>query len=517
MRAIRHCGGILSLIVVCVALVASPAVRADELLVMPYSCRVVGGEPVLIPSEDRGHPVIGRREQREFRACSPVNPRLCRRWTVHRFDLDCDGRRVPWVDVAAAADATREGRAFVSDDGRFALEMPARWSLPPDAPCARHADEDRPRFGAFRRFCAERLARVRRVTIAMPPGFAPMRGIDGIFVEDSAPRGAVADATPPRHDPTPETRVEDWRREQPEAESVPLPVKKRMPQKEVAALPSPPARAEVPAPKADAPSKAAPSPDPVKREPSASDTAAAGAAPVVPKIINSANAPEPAARAPSRVDETGALPERSFAPPVDEGVRADAEVAGSGESAPDRLAAADHEDAAPMLPVGAAGASLRVDATVVTVGCLLLLTLLTLAVVLRRGRTPAAPALARDIAAVSLGKSGTPDGPRVGAGALTIVPEPLTGRDLAAPPTLSPGPPALLGDAMPRTREEALEVLGMGIAPDVNEAAIKKIIDGLRLSWHPDHARDPEDRALRELRLKQINAAWDIIAGTRAS
>ncbi len=52
----------------------------------------------------------------------------------------------------------------------------------------------------------------------------------------------------------------------------------------------------------------------------------------------------------------------------------------------------------------------------------------------------------------------------------------------------------------------------MGVTPDANEAAIKKIVDGLRQSWHPDRASDPSDRELRELRLKQINAAWDIIA-----
>ena len=59
----------------------------------------------------------------------------------------------------------------------------------------------------------------------------------------------------------------------------------------------------------------------------------------------------------------------------------------------------------------------------------------------------------------------------------------------------------------------ALSVLGMGIGPDVHEAAIKKMVDGLRASWHPDRARDAADRATRELRLKQINAAWDILAG----
>jgi DnaJ-class molecular chaperone len=64
---------------------------------------------------------------------------------------------------------------------------------------------------------------------------------------------------------------------------------------------------------------------------------------------------------------------------------------------------------------------------------------------------------------------------------------------------------------MPRTRVEALEVLGIGVAPSANQAAIKKIVDGLRQSWHPDLAKDEADRAVRELRSKQINAAWDLL------
>jgi hypothetical protein len=72
------------------------------------------------------------------------------------------------------------------------------------------------------------------------------------------------------------------------------------------------------------------------------------------------------------------------------------------------------------------------------------------------------------------------------------------------------------GDAIPSTRDEALQVLGMGVAPDISEAAVKKIVDGLRLSWHPDHAKSPADQEMRDLRTKQINAAWEIITGKRA-
>ena len=66
---------------------------------------------------------------------------------------------------------------------------------------------------------------------------------------------------------------------------------------------------------------------------------------------------------------------------------------------------------------------------------------------------------------------------------------------------------------MPRSRQEALQILGLGVSPNSSEAAIKKIIDGLRLSWHPDLAKSEPDRLMRELRLKQINAAWDLIRG----
>src|SRR5262249_35698400 len=54
---------------------------ADDLLVMPYGCRVVGGRPLLTPAQNQSHRIMGAREQRVFRTCSPMNPTLCRQWT----------------------------------------------------------------------------------------------------------------------------------------------------------------------------------------------------------------------------------------------------------------------------------------------------------------------------------------------------------------------------------------------------------------------------------------------------
>jgi hypothetical protein len=67
----------------------------------------------------------------------------------------------------------------------------------------------------------------------------------------------------------------------------------------------------------------------------------------------------------------------------------------------------------------------------------------------------------------------------------------------------------------PATVFEAYRILGLN--PDAPYAAIKKVVDALRMSWHPDHARDEADRLYREVRIKQINAAWDLLKDARAA
>jgi hypothetical protein len=119
----------------------------------------------------------------------------------------------------------------------------------------------------------------------------------------------------------------------------------------------------------------------------------------------------------------------------------------------------------------------------------------------------------RDLAAVSL-DGRTTTGRDVGF-ARNVVPVNQTGFERQRPAPLDIGPRPNFSDEIPQTREQALQILGMGVTPDVHDAAIKKIVDGLRLSWHPDHAKSAEERQVRELRMKQINAAWDIIGGKR--
>jgi hypothetical protein len=68
-------------------------------------------------------------------------------------------------------------------------------------------------------------------------------------------------------------------------------------------------------------------------------------------------------------------------------------------------------------------------------------------------------------------------------------------------------------DWLPATKREARDVLG--VDPRAGRETIKSTVTRLRRALHPDYALDEEDRLLRERRLKQINAAWEILGGKR--
>jgi len=64
-------------------------------------------------------------------------------------------------------------------------------------------------------------------------------------------------------------------------------------------------------------------------------------------------------------------------------------------------------------------------------------------------------------------------------------------------------------DDIPSTLPEAYRILGVN--GDASPQAVKKMVDALRVNWHPDLAKSDDDRARREVRMKQVNAAWDLI------
>lgn len=498
------------------------AAHAGELLVIPYACRVIDGQTVLTPSDDHGYRVIGPREERDFTACSPSNPEMCRRWKVYRFDVDCGGQRVPWASVSAAADVQRGGRSWI-EGGSLHLDMPPRWNMDPDDPCARRFRVGW-RSGPMSRYCEERRA-TSRAEVVMPVGFAPMLDLDGIFVADDTPSSAGGGSVSVARAelPAPKPSRSDAPASKPAADKTTKALEPPKPKPAAPVAKSEPAAAPAKvSPIAPVKSEPAPASSPALADKTTAPTPVAGAGtPAMPTIINQQGA---AAKAePQKPTSTSAAPPEATAsiaaakePPVVVAMKDTADephFAGTPDNAAAAPANSTHDREAPAVEVTILTTLTKsVSPTLLGIGGVSMLALLALALAYRRNQSEEGFSFARDIDSVDFGgRKGSRDVARAGR---WLSPQP---RGERAPATVSPyqQAPARWGDAIPQSRDEALQVLGMGVAPEVSDAAIKKIVDGLRLSWHPDHAKDAADREMREMRMKQINAAWEIIVGKR--
>ncbi len=475
-----------------------------ERLNMPYDCQFDGERVTMHPSADRSYEIYGRHERETYTACSPVDANRCRTWQMHRFDFSCSGVRVPWID-AAAAGARSEGRDAWVEGGSFHLTMGPMWTN--DRPSFRNRGWWRNRYPRAD-YGGDSGGRV----VTLPPGYAPALGIPVTFT--GTPSDQIAQA------PFPPATVTRSPAAAPKDKTPALP--ERAPRNQTA----PPAA--VPAVVAAAPASPAPAAAP---EVAAAPEAAKAAAPTVaipgsvtPTIINGPSAapapPAPATPAPAQA-----------AGPADKSevrVAGDSQTTGGFETTV-KASAQDAVKDAPGVPAPAVAptetASIPASAhydqkTIVMLGgvaaALLTLTSLLVGGLWRSSRAPKRlpPPSTRDIASITL--DGAPHGASGGT-SLSIYPK-------AAPPTLQAPPPLLPGNAgfgplddvpMPETYAEALEVLGAG--PDASLAAIKKIVDGMRQSWHPDHARSETDRLVRQRRLQQVNVAWDLVSQHRSA
>ncbi|MBO0742130.1 MAG: hypothetical protein J2P51_11970 [Hyphomicrobiaceae bacterium] len=451
--------------------ICATAACAEEMLVMPFRCSMIANRPVLTPSPDEGYRILGQREQRIFTACSPVHPDTCKQWTVHRFDLECAGARVSWASVAVAADGPRNPRAWI-EDGQVRVRMGPWWNMPAGDPCARTGlYEDRWQARQLARYCAERRSSLPPAIVDMPAGFAPMLGTGGFFVATGAPRGGgppqVASGVPPAH-----------------------------------AVPSHPPPAPREATKEVAKRQAAPPDQTSKIPPPALAAAPAiptpAGTPDHPTIINRPEQPQEAPQPPKELPPNAEEGAAKFGAPA---LKQAAEQLPSGRAREDTATGTSQSIEVNL--ISTAGTPVAVLAGLAMIAAL---TAATFAWLRKYDRAYRAGAAAREFASVPL----TP-----AQNALTISAdgEPGVGPSSAA---VQSGSTFLRGPTWtPRNRDEALTVLGMGVTPDATPVVIKKIVDGLRLNWHPDHAKDDADRQVREIRLKQINAAWDILNGAR--
>lgn len=532
------------------------AAAAAERVSMPFDCRYDGARVDLAPSADRSYIILGSHESEIFSACSPADPNRCRSWFVHRFEMECNGSRVAWADVAAAA-MRYYGKPGWVENGRFHLRMGPMWTFEGrDAfregqrRWLRERDAPADRFGGYDE--DGRAYRDGRV-VTLPAGFAPAQGIPVAFSgvpNDPAPVAAVTMPPPSAvRSPTPVAEVAPPRTlrsaqpvaaltSPPKPEPVPeLP--ERAPRREIAAAMAAQATAAAAAPQkpATAPKVAmaeaakpaapsAPSSAPVTSKADEAEPAEPASKPPALTIINgpqSKKQPEPQAEHES---DQAVASDVAEAPVTKTAEPATSDISTGSNKAPAKeevVAAADpvaSESPAPTSFAPAPPAKEKTIITPVTVAAALALALAALAATIGlRRRTPelvhVTPPSSRDYGSISLGGFSPAASPPAIRGSLSVRADPEP-PSIASTPTAPSDSLTVAPDfPVPASYEQALDVLG--VSPDASLAAIKKIVDGLRLSWHPDHARSEADRLYRESRSRQINVAWDLVSEHRSA
>ncbi|MGZ5851476.1 MAG: hypothetical protein ACXWJH_02750 [Hyphomicrobium sp.] len=461
--------------------------EARERLVMPFDCDLDGGRIRLSPTASKSYPIIGTRDQEAITTCRPPLASGCRTLMVHRFVISCGGVGVAWMRVVAAIGHTGASRAWV-DDGRLNIVLPARSAQGPgegcyDGPPGRGRDRLERRV-VFMQDCLpwrRRLADVDHVVL--PEGFAPIGEFGARLQLVSADVAYSVDEA--RLDAGEDTALATGPGETLLAKADPQVLIE-------------PADASYGAPRGatmagdDWVTVVRDERDYGVSPPQPKSTShfdpwtlffvalglmtVAGAArlrssPAWPaRVLASA----PRLTRPFRRDASARVARRAFSAPN----LSNAGAAVSAFLAQTETAVAQLKGAGPLRDVLQSELKhLRERLRNVETG-------------VREGVSPAST------------------GPHYRA----LVRELERIRRIAesAAASLSGGRPSI---ALPRTTSEAYDVLGVNA--DVSEGVLKKIVDALRMSWHPDHARDEEDRLVREERIRQINIAWDLITAKR--
>ncbi len=478
----------------CALAAAFPAVAAEQ-IVLPFECRVAGGRVIAQPSQNQAYRIHGTRVQRRFSACSRRNPERCRTFQIHSFTMACGRGRVSWPEFYAAISEATGGQAELENG-----QLIYRFGQSPDPRGETYGfDDPYPERGRG------------RALVAMPRGFAPLTGSEAIFTPLDPRVAALEDekldaATTPAAEPAPDKPAP--------AEKPPVAVPQTVqPSSIEPPKPKPAVKPTVPA---HAPAtESAPAPQPEVK----ANAAVAAAPPESP-----APSREPADAPPKSGAATGTAPETPLPVTILNNPAAQklSDATRAQDSGPSTVVAAQELTPAPTIetaPIDSGavqgwssdrqGYGIALPPIVFAIG-IALATLVALVMILRRQAQIAQPVAgpapwpAAEPELPGLGASAGGDGgkePSSPAGQSLMV------RLAAGEPTLSAAPPE--GSGMPATRSEALEMLGL--SADAGEAAIRKVVEGLRQSWHPDLATGDADRQAREERLKRINVASDIL------
>lgn len=430
----------------------------SERLLMPYACSLERGRLMLEPGPERTYTIVGRRAERAYTYCPPGKTDDCRTMMVHRFSISCAGQHVPWVRVVAALKSVSFGRTW-RQKGHLTIERAAAPAESDAEPCktinaaARKASKD----AATGADCLPWTPAPARDRIVIPEGYAPV-GEFGARILFASTTSLAAGLTG-----------------------------REAGQLRLVRYSEPVEREGLP-PLGDAELAEAPG----------------------PKVMAWTAVVEPHGLADGEAEEGLA---GGFVWSILALVAAAATAAAgvlavrwlSREKTPPRAARTSTGDTA-------------LDNAIEQVATLLNQTS-GLVAALKPG-LPLKDVLEQETALVGqrLSALGGSDAAGGAASAKSAALLRAMIRDLERVRRIAESARGSLEAAetvvrIPQTKSEAYVVLGVN--PDVSDGILKKIVDGLRMTWHPDHARDDQDRSLREDRIKQINIAWELINGKR--
>lgn len=486
------------IIALSVSLSAGSVAQAREQLVMPFDCRIEQGQLKLSPAADKAYPIIGPRDEQTLTSCGFSPSTGCRTIMAHRFDISCGGSRVSWMRVVGAIGSTAAVRSWIKDN-RLNVELPSQ-----DAPAAKPACFEGPsrlgaRTGHWRRgvvvsnTCLPHRGKTRFDQMVLPVGYAPVREMGARFV----PLSLVGD---------PLNVAEDTASVAAGPSLIPVTV----PSDETVIAKAYPALSWKPLLK------------PVTRE-AGWVPAALGSEWVT--IVRSGDDPMAEAAAASGVFGAGNWVWLLVSMTV-------ATVTVIVHSRTSPAWAVKATAISPNLPILLARFGLidlaavrfdgEADRNLTGAG-------LTVAAILDQAETevaqlkdagPLREVLFSELALVeqrlanvdATAAEGQEAEAKCAPQFRVLVRELQRIRRIAESAAASfscAREPAIL----PKTTSEAYAILGVN--PEVSESVLKKIIDALRMSWHPDHARDEADRCLRGDRIRQINIACDLISQNR--
>ena len=508
--------------------VQSPVQNPAMHLSMPFSCAVEHGQLRVTPAAEQIYDIAARVESQLLTTCQPGRGGTCASIRVHRFSVHCNGGQVPWIEIAAAAAATRPASGVEFDDGRLSIARPRTQA-------ARHVRDCYARLsGAAARFrindqdmlddCWGQPRRSATTAapvpsrIVLPQGFAPTSIARArLLPAGRPPIPAPVEADVLTHLPPPAPERTAW----------------------VAAL--------VGDTGSEAGSEISPAgrfamraPPPDDAMPATVTPASAAGSGWRTEVVAVAAAAEemPVRLADHAVDTLPADSEpawhaNAFWAAIATGLGSAALLAWAGVRAGRRRGrdwyahwhahwqAPRHRPGA--LALALPGADARMVAVLRTNASSLLpvirerLDLLSPAMPLRQ-------VLARELATAGQrlqileaeSSSTTAHWRRTRQRLQAVVRDLQRLKEITVGAHSSLGAGAVVAPELPEPRDKIEAYAMLGVNPDVNQRILKKLVEALRQGWHPDLARDDADRRRREDRIKQINVAWDLIQGKRA-